>query len=439
MQLMVNQELHSEIHGMSLKVKKLIGQGGQGEVYLVSGLQGKQAVKWYNAMQATEQQKDALRSLVRSGPPKQGLDRFIWPLDLVAEPSIPGFGYLMPLIDTSRYAELGEVQAHRKPAPDFASICNISWEMALSYRCLHLQGYCYRDLSSGNLMFDPKKGDVLICDNDNVGVDKHSEAQVLGTMEFMAPEVVLGTSKPCTLTDLHSLAVLLFNLWVWHHPMHGQKEYEIRCWDLPAKRRIYGESPVFIFNPKDRSNALPNDVEYTTAQKRWSYCPPSLQKLFTHAFTEGLQNPDKRVTEGEWCKLFLRLKDGAIDCPSCRAGNLWDAEASQLKCWHCHQTIALPPRLQLERGSTLLIRPGTTLLARHFRDTLTGNDASTVVAEVVKNPNNPRAWGLRNHTQTAWKATYANGEIKEVPPQRAAPLNAGVKIQFANSIGIFNT
>jgi hypothetical protein len=32
-------------------------------------------------------------------------------------------------------------------------------------------GYSYRDISFGNLFFDPDTGDVLICDNDNVSAN----------------------------------------------------------------------------------------------------------------------------------------------------------------------------------------------------------------------------------------------------------------------------
>jgi len=416
-------------------VKKLLGQGGQGEVYLVEGAPaGKQAVKWYNSAQATEQQKDALRKLVQRGAPKNGGHRFIWPIDLVTASGSQEFGYLMPLIDTSRFAELGEIQARRKPQPTFSTLCEISRQIASSYQALHLDGSYYCDLSLGNLMFDPTNGDVLICDNDNVGVNKVSEAQVLGTMEFMAPEVVRGAATPSSFTDQYSLAVLLFNLWMWHHPLHGLKEYNIRCWDLPAKRRIYGEEPVFIFDPTDKSNELPNDVEYSIASKRWRYCPPSLQQLFTRSFTVGLRDTNHRVTEGEWGKLFQRLREGRVDCPTCRANNLWDSEYPALHCWNCRNKISLVPCLKFVHGSTLLMSVGTKLLARHLVTSLLPDKGSVVLGEVVVNPTDPRITGLRNLTTQPWTATFSDGGVKEVPPQRAVPITPGVSICFPASL-----
>lgn len=248
MSLTLGQQVTAEVLGSKLTVQRRLGEGGQGIVYLVESPEGTYALKWYNAFQATAEQRAAIRLLVQAGPPPGPAGcRFIWPLALVTTPGTGQFGYLMPLIDTQRFATLNEVQARLKAAPSYPMLCEISAQIANSYRALHLRGYCYRDVAAGNLMFDPQTGDVLICDNDNVGINRQSQCQVLGTMEYMAPEVVLGQAEPSTETDLHALAVLLFNLWCRHHPFHGELEYNIRSWDQVAKRHIYGERPIFIF------------------------------------------------------------------------------------------------------------------------------------------------------------------------------------------------
>jgi hypothetical protein len=61
---------------------------------------------------------------------------------------------------------------------------------------------------------------------------------------------------PSTQTDLFSLAVLLFYMFVMHHPLEGRKELAIKCLDLPAMKKLYGTEPLFIFDPSDDSNAL---------------------------------------------------------------------------------------------------------------------------------------------------------------------------------------
>lgn len=282
-------------------------------------------------------------------------------------------------------------------------------------------------------MFDPQSGEVLICDNDNVGINRQSKCQVWGTPEYMAPELIKEEADPSTETDLHSLAVLLFQLWVWHHPMHGEMEYRFHCWDIPAKKRVYGLTPVFIFDPSDDSNRLPVDPDYITASKRWGYCPESLKELFTRAFTIGLREPAHRVTEGEWQNLFLQLKDGVVPCSNCRAENLWEPGLTVLDCWHCTEPIYLPPKMVFTHPTGkhyLLLDKGAQILERHVNPMTSEEDTSTVVGQVVQNPANPQVWGIRNLTDTPWTATLLDGTTVEVAPQKARPINAGLKLNI---------
>lgn len=433
MPLTLGDRVRAEISGRDLEVIKKLGEGTQGEVYLVESPDGYQAVKWYKREQATAEQRAAILYLVRTGPPFGSAgNRFIWPRDLVTRQGSGQFGYLMDRIDTRRFAELGECWAHLKPVPNFSALCEISYQLANSYRALHLSGHCYRDISAGNLMFDPVCGDILICDNDNVGINRQSLSQVWGTMEYMAPELIRGETDPSTQTDLHALAVLLFYLWVWHHPFHGEMEYRFHCWDIPAKKKVYGDTPVFVFDPTDLSNALPRDPDYATARERWSYCPGPIQETFTRAFTEGLDNPGRRVTEGEWQALFSRMKDSLVLCPDCRAENFSSEEGNQTRCWHCKKTIPPPPCIVIRRpwGDTrLALSFGTTVRRRHIGSSSPQEDGSEIVGTVIPHPAIAGAAGIRNSSPSPWQCTFPDGKTVDVPPGRAVPLNPGTLIR----------
>jgi DNA-binding helix-hairpin-helix protein with protein kinase domain len=438
MSLRIGQIVHAEMMNVNLTIKKKLGEGGQGAVYLVEGSQGQQALKWYNAEQSTEEQKKAIRDLVQAGPPRgHSGRRFIWPLDLVTASDSKQFGYLMPLINKRKFAELPEVWSRTKPAPSYAALCEISYELANSYRALHLEGYCYRDISAGNIMFDPKTGDVLICDNDNIGINRQSKCQIWGTWEYMAPEIVRGEAQPSTDTDLHSLGVLLYYLWIWHHPLHGEMEYRIRSWDIPAKKLVYGQNPVFTFHPMDPSNRLPNDPDYSTAGRRWEDCPKSLKELFARAFTVGLKDPSRRVTEGEWQALFLQLKDCVIACPHDRAENIWEPGMASLNCWHCKNQIYVPPKLVFAhvRGRHyLLLTNETKIMKRHVDPLASEAEEMSLIGQVVQNPSNPQVWGIRNMTQNPWTATFADGSTKEIASQKAVTLTPGTKLNIAGAV-----
>jgi serine/threonine protein kinase len=282
------------------------------------------------------------------------------------------------------------------------------------------------------MLFDPLSGEVLICDNDNVGVFGHSKCQIWGTLDYMAPELVLGnTNQPSTQTDLHSLAVLLFLLWIWHHPLHGEMEYNIRMWDLPAKKRIYGQDPVFIFDQKDLRNRLPNDPDYRLAEKRWALCPSSLKVLFIKAFTVGLRDLNQRVTDGEWCKVFQQLKDGSVECNQCKGINLWENSGQQLTCWNCNSVIIIPPRIIIHQSTGshfVILNRGTKIYGRHLDIFVNDKRFSEEVAQIVQNPDKPEVWGIRNLSSKPWVATFIDGKHIEILPQKAVPLNLGLKL-----------
>lgn len=441
MALKIGQKVKSDMSKDNLTVVKKIGSGGQGIVYLVEKNNKKYALKWYNLEQSTDEQKVAIRKLVTRGPPKEdGGKRFIWPIDLVTVPGSKHFGYLMPLIDTNKYATLKEIQAKLKDTPQLSQLCEISYQLANTFRELHLSGYCYRDISDNNLMFDPVSGDCLICDNDNIGVDNNSKSQILGTMEYMAPEIIRGEAPPSTNTDRHSLAVLLFNLWMWHHPFHGELEYNIRVFDIPAKKKIYGHMPIFIFDPADSRNHLPNhaDASYSKwVHKRWEkICPKSLQDLFITAFTAGLKDSNDRIKEGQWQKLFLKLKDGAISCPNCNAENIWEPNTT-LNCWNCStkinsNTLRLICNSKSSDMHYLMLRPNTFILMRHVNKSKYSD--KSIVGQIVKHPNKKGTWGIRNLTEESWSATSSNGNPKEVAPQKSITLTRGLKLKIDGNI-----
>lgn len=209
--------------GNKYKVISLLGAGGQGEVYDVE-LNGKHyALKWYFKHMATQEQKGILDNLVAKGAPD---DSFLWPQDLIFNKLGESFGYIMPL-RPKNFKSIVDMMK-RRAEPSFYALCRAAYNLTNGYQKLHTMGYSYRDISFGNLFFDPNTGDVLICDNDNVSANGKDDSAVYGTPRFMAPEIVLGKAKPSRNTDLYSLAVLLFYMFMMGHPLEGKLEADIK-------------------------------------------------------------------------------------------------------------------------------------------------------------------------------------------------------------------
>jgi DNA-binding helix-hairpin-helix protein with protein kinase domain len=420
---------------MPSTVEQFLGGGGQGEVYRAN-LGGKPlALKWYFATQATAEQQAALEHLIRIGPPNSN---FLWPLELTIAPGVAGFGYLMPLRE-ERYRSINDLMK-RRIDPPFRVLATAGLELAHSFLQLHTKGMCYRDISFGNVFFAPDTGEVLICDNDNVAFDGAPRGAVLGTPRFMAPEIVRGEAPPSTQSDLFSLAVLLFYLFVVHHPLEGRNEAAIRCFDLPAMTKIYGTEPLFIFDPQDDSNR-PVPGYQDNALAFWPIYPTFLRKVFERAFTEGLRDPQHgRVRESEWRQAMVRLRDVIFYCGHCGSENFYDVETLRLgagkpgPCWQCRKELRLPFRMRVGKNVLLMLNHDTQVFPHHV-DEARKYDFSRPVATVTRHPQRPDIWGLTNCSSDKWVSTTATGQVTDVEPKRSVNLAVGTHINFGSCEG----
>ncbi len=415
------------------RIDDFLGGGGQGEVYRAT-LDGKTlALKWYFPASATTSQEVSLKTLIGKGAPNE---RFLWPEALARARGVQGFGYVMPL-RPPQYKGIVDMMK-RRIEPSFRALATACYLISDSFYQLHTRGLCYRDISFGNVFFDPKTGDVLIADNDNVITAGSTIGGVLGTPRFMAPEVVRGEAKPDTYTDLYSLAVLLFYMLMVHHPLEGRKELEIKCLDLPAMNKLYGTDPLFIFDPRDTSNA-PVPGEHDNALAFWPLYPQFVRDLFIKSFTVGLKEPHDRVTESVWRQAMIHLRDSIFYCAQCGSENFYDADALRASggqpgaCWSCGTQLRLPYRILLNRV-VVMLNHDTQLYPHHIDDQRL-YDFSQPVAHVTQHPTNPGLWGLKNLTQASWTLTTSEGAVSDVPPGRNAPLASGSRINFGKVEG----
>jgi DNA-binding helix-hairpin-helix protein with protein kinase domain len=431
--LQPGQTVRTTPSGVECRVDAFLGGGNQGEVYRATLGGQVVALKWYFPAVATPEQRAALEGLVQTGPPDR---RFLWPLEIAESPDAPGFGYVMPLRE-ARFKGIVDLMK-RRIEPTFRALATAGLHLADSYLQLHARGLCYRDISFGNVFFDPATGDVLICDNDNVGVDGARKGGVLGTPRFMAPEVVRGDALPSTQTDLFSLAVLLFYMLVVHHPLEGEREAAIKCLDLPAMMRLYGTEPLFVFDPQDDGNR-PVAGLHDNALAFWPIYPAFLRDLFTRAFTDGLRDPQHgRVRESEWRAAMVRLRDAIVYCAGCQAENFYDAGALRDgggrpgACWACGAALVLPPRIRIGR-QIVLLNHDTVLFPHHLEDSRL-YDFSHPAAAMTRHPVDPDIWGLKNLTGEKWVVSARDG-ARDVPPGRSVTLASGTRIHFGHTEG----
>lgn len=428
--------------GQTCKIKRYLGGGGQGEVYSATWAGRDVALKWYYEQSATPEQHQVIADLVAQGAPS---DAFLWPEDLATARGVRGFGYIMRL-RPPEYRSLNDFVAGRIN-PSALALVNFGIELAKAMRALHSRGLCYRDISFGNAFFNEKTGAVLVCDNDNVTTNRSTACGVLGTPDFMAPELVRREpgARPSTLTDLHSLAVLLFYSFFLGHPLSGRKILGIRCWDAPARELLFGREPVFIFDPQNPANAAVDlSVDPTGEAGGWARTyweqvyPESFRATFVKAFTRGLADPNSRVTELEWLDSLTQLRDAHFRC-ACGTPNYYDrskvaADGSyQGRCWSCGTPARVPFRARI--GKSLVMLNADTRLYPHHMHNGRDFDFSAPVAEISRHPTDPNIWGLKNLGADKWVTTLPNGVTREVEPGRSVPLAANTRVRFGTVEG----
>jgi len=423
--------------GQNVRIDRFIASGGQGEVYEVDVEGRKYALKWYFTPVTPEQEQRAeeQRSAFAANGPfsKAPPDpRFLWPLSLVEDPNKKTFGYLMDLLQPNYQGLEKLVLGKMKPSPSFRILCKAAINLAECFRKLHAQGLCYKDINLGGPLLDPRTGDIVICDCDNVRYNKTPGNIIF--IFFAAPELIRNEGDCRRKTDWHSLAVLLFYMFIRHHPLDGARELKINVFNEVAQREFYGRNPIFIFDPENESNR-PVRGFHDNAIRNWEIYPSFLRRLFTRAFTNGLHNPDERVKEGEWISAFSRLRDCLYYCSHCSSPNFFDFEALRngqyQNCWRCDQASVLPIRLEIG-DRTILFNHEAELFPHHMGVRL---DFSKVIAKVSQHPKDPKKWGLQNLSDNDWNCTTSDGRSLVVPPKRTLPLLHGLRIQFGSVEG----
>lgn len=416
--------------GTFYTIEKCIGSGGQGTVFSAYGAGKRVAIKWYHSHMATDSQKEKIGKLVALGSPSP---QFLWPKELISSRKVEGFGYSMPL-RSDRYKGIVDLMK-RKIDISFSKLIRCALQVVDNFEKLHKKNLCYQDISFGNLFVDEKTGNVLICDNDNIAWTQKLESSVLGTPRFMAPEIVRGETNPNVMTDLFSLAVLLFYMFMIHHPLEGRLESQIRCFDLPAMERLYGRRPIFIFDPVNKENR-PVEGIHDNAIVFWQLYPQSFKRAFIHSFTTGLKaNSGSRLTEAQWRRTLMGLSDSLVTC-ECGAQNFseytYNFSGVQKNCWACKRSISSLSWLEVGTRH-IALEPSKEIYMEGDKSKI----GKTILAgTVVKNPHLENVLGITNQSEKPWQVKLKGNRMATVKKNQTVNIERIEEIYFAdNKIG----
>jgi serine/threonine protein kinase len=209
--------------------------------------------------------------------------------------------------------------------------------LARGVKKMHQMGLSHSDLSYNNVLVDPITGSACMIDLDGLVVPGLFPAEVIGTADFIAPEVLMSKhlSKtdpnrklPNRLTDLHALACLVYMYLLHRHPLKGGKVHDL---DTEKDDLLsMGEKALFIEHPIDKSNRIKID-QVKKWDKYWAdinqlpytITGPYLKALFEKAFIDGLHNPMNRPLANEWEEALLKTTDLMQPCLNTSCDQKW--------------------------------------------------------------------------------------------------------------------
>lgn len=308
----------------------IITQGARGSIY--ASLDGRSAVKLYSTSTQAEAQRLAqtIQRLINDVNPTKDdpywQEYFAWPEKLIVTPAV---GYRMRLVrDMKPMGNFIFPRTFNSMPPNergwFLGRIAVAIKLANAARCMAARGICYPDFCSNTVMMDAYDGRMTLTDCDNITVPGVIPAEVLGTPNFMAPELWSQQQKIPTITsDRHSLAVLFYYLLVGYHPLIGDK---VHFPDDPYKddQARFGLGALYIEHPTDHSNRNPDQRFFA------SMLGAELDEIFREAFVTGLHHPNARPQPQQWLRALVCAFDRIVPC-----------ETSAPECWW-HSFVVLP-------------------------------------------------------------------------------------------------
>lgn len=414
--------------GKTARVEKELGRGGQGIVYEVSVDGKRYALKWYTCkLSKPKKFRENLTENIKNGSPDI---KFLWPLFLTEERQ-DSFGYIMDLRPKD-FSEFPDILNNKVQFASMRTIVDAAINITNAFRSLHRKGLSYQDLNDGNFFVNVQTGDVLICDNDNVTPDGEENAgNIGGKPGYMAPEIFRGDSRPKMLTDRHSLAVILFKLFFRHDPLWGKLFESMPCMTEERELNFYGKNPIFIFDPNNTSNR-PVPGVHPNPIKLWPRFPTYIHDAFIKSFSEGMKDPNRRLSENEWQKILIRLRYEILNCPACNSEQmLWQFEKGKNMAFSCKHSYSYPYML-VSGSHHVPLFPKTVLYKCHT--TKDSDDYSTHTGEVIMNKNNPSLWGIKNLSDANWSFVTKSGEQKTVGSGSVVPIAVDLQISMGNGL-----
>lgn len=312
------------------------GRGGGRIIFLTSDR--RTAVTFFDrSLRERDEIDRKLRSLLHGSNPtvdtrdlENGEKLFCWPFGLINtsreipqefidehQLCDPPLGFAIPCLEEEFYfRDRSNTLQSKDPAfflaekalrlvPDgergtLASRIECSRKLSMAVERLHAVGIVPADLSRKSFVVNLR--DSRICflfELEAIDLSGFPPCEIQASMGYAAPEVLTGSARLTPAANLHSLAVLIYELLLMRHPLRGPKVNSLLSPKEDEKLSM-GTRALFIEHPSDTSNRPVRNLNRTIAS-----FGPDLEKCFLRAFVDGLHTPDRRPTPQDWQAALL--------------------------------------------------------------------------------------------------------------------------------------
>jgi hypothetical protein len=297
-----------DTHGRRYTLGKVLGSGGQAEVFTVEGRKELAAKIYRSAPGPIERAK--LEWMLAHPPGPAGMPGVLiaWPQELLLDDYGRLIGILLPRVEHGVpliTAFNPRLRAQKLPHYQRAHLLLVAQRLATLVETMHQSGYIIGDLNESNVLIS-SAGDVVLIDTDSFQVRALRDGKVItyrspvGKPDYTAPEiqgVSFHTVDRSFEHDRFALAVLIFQLLMdGRHPYAGRwlgsddaptLEKSIRQGYFPYSR------PSAVMQPPPQAPAL-------------AALEPGLAALFERAFGATAISFLGRPSGEEWAVLLSR-------------------------------------------------------------------------------------------------------------------------------------
>ncbi|QGG46489.1 serine/threonine protein kinase [Heliorestis convoluta] len=430
--------------------QEVLGEGSEGVVHFTEDR--KSVVKFYkdlNDSKDPERRRRIENIVYKYNPtlhPESGdywKSLYCWPAAVVVAPRL---GVLVPAYPSTFFTKDGREKKlswfisprtrnliSKEERGDWLGHLKIAIMMARATRRLHSAGLAHSDLSYNNFLADPVIGTVNMIDLDSLVVPEVYPPSVAGTPGLIAPEVIMGQGAPSIRTDLHALAVLVYQTLLFRHPLRGPKINSTLSAEEDEKLSM-GAKALFIEHPHDQSNR-PQGT-FTSFERLGTY----LAELINKSFVKYLHEPDYRPTAADWEQALIRTTDLIHPCSNSQCELQWFVYGAT--CPGCgqkmtHHPVPLLQFYKEQRGKPghfinerrqLIVWPGLYLYKWHVFDHIRAGENADKTPQGYFHYHENR-WYLYNLDMDA--QLIEKGIQKTIPRKQFIPLQEGQQIRLS--------